>query len=1141
MSLKFYAGAAGSGKTRLLLEETIRRSMEEPDRNFFIIVPEQFTNDTQRTCLSLHPRKGLINIDVLSFARLAHRVFDEVGRGKEEMLEEIGKSFVLEKIALDLAKKLPFFGADLAKPGNIAEMKSLISEMLLYDVHSDDLAREEGMSPLSMKLKDIGTVYRAFEDYLGAHRLMTAEELPDRLARVLSSSRLLADSTVILDGFTGFTPVQLRLVGEILARAREVFVTVTVDPGRDLLGPCRKTDLFGMSFEMARSLAESARQRRVKLLPTVWVTNGPGRYGGAPAISHLESNLFRRRRAIYQEECREIRIFAAKNPYAEVEEAARRIRRLVREEHFRYRDFAIITGDLPAYGNYIRQIFPGLGIPYFIDAKRELVRNAFVEYIRAAAEVCALDYSAAAVFRMLRTGFSDLSSEEIDQLENHVIALGIRGKKKWREKWIYCGRNEDPGELPALNALREKVLARLDPLADEFAVRGSTVRDKTEALYRFLTAGEAEEKLLQKAERFGEAGRQDLYREYKGIYAVVIAFLDKLVLVLGEEKISMRDYRALLEAGFMEQRMGIIPPSADEVMAGDMERSRPANVRVLFFLGVNEGLVPKASDGGGILTEADREKLRKKDIRLKPTPRENVAISRFYMYLALTKPRNYLFLSYSEASEEGQVQRPSYLIGTVRELFPGLVIESEADPSTAEGLLKLTESPEGGLSLLSAGLGEIGENPPAPAFFELFSWYRRNPEYFTKTEAMLDAASLHKPKDRIGQAAARALYGQYLVNSASRLERFSECAFAHFVQYGLRLKEREEFAFSGMDMGNVVHGALEDFAEKLKADGLSWAGLGDEERDRRAAGAVRTAAAGYGSGIFAASSRNEYQIRRMERIVKTTVWALQEQLKRGDFVPAAFEMSFSGNEDLNALSFDLADGAAMTLVGRIDRLDAFEENGKAYIKILDYKTGAKKFDMTAVYYGLQLQLAIYMDAAIETFRKSGREAEPAGIFYYEVRDPIEKADEGISREELAGKILSDMKASGYVSSEPEVLAHLDAALKPGEKSDVYPIELKKDGSLGARSRAISREGFFALLTFASKRAREIAEAIMAGEAEVNPCVYQGRSACDFCPYVGICGFDRKLPGTKVRRLLPMKDEEALALMEKGDRDGSMDE
>lgn len=1147
MSLHFYTGSSGSGKSHCLFEEIIRQSMENPADRFLVIVPEQYNMQTQKELVRLHPRHGILNIDVLSFNRLAHRIFSEVGE-RSNVLEEIGKSFVLQKMALDHKKELSVLGANLSKAGNIAEMKSMISELLLYGISADMLsesAASEGKSLLGLKISDIGIVYKTFKDYLEG-RYMTAEEVPDVLARVADRSDVLRDSILVFDGFTGFTPVQLRLIEKLMPICREMYVTVTMDSPEyaleNLPGQVHKanTSLFHMSYEMTSSLRDLARKTGIRVEPPVIADSSCGRFSTSSDLRFLEQNLFRRRHQIKTEKTTDITLYAARNPLSEVANAALSISRLIREEGLRYRDFAIVTGDLATYDDYVRQVFGEFGIPYFLDEKRLLLHNAFVEYVRAAVEACAKDYSYDSIFRMLKTGMTSLNAEDIDRLENHVLALGIRGKKRWREKWVKHSRGENPEIVPELDRIRGQVCAILDPMADAFAKRGGTVREKTEALFRFCQASGCEEHLSLDAERFTEMGRQDLAKEYRQVYPRVMNMLDKLVQVLGDERINMRDFQAVLEAGFAEEKIGIIPPGTDQVLVGDMERSRLSDIKVLFFLGVNEGLVPKKEGAGGILTETERERLREKGIRLKPTPRENIAIGRFYIYLTLTKPSQKLVLSYSTAGSRGEVLRPSYLISQIQQMFPDLSVQTEP-----EELADLIERPANGLSLLTDALAHLKDQPLGADILELFSWYQSRPDYRGRVENLLQAAAARKPQDQIGKAAAKALYGTVLVNSASRLERFSACAFAHFLQYGLRLKEREEFEFSGMDLGNVMHGALELFGQRVRklkdADGtpLTWANVDAELRDRLARQCVQDAALAYNPVLLYDSARNEYQIRRMQRLMTTSVWALQEQLAKGDFEPAEFEVDFRDADDISAVRLNLPDGVRMLLTGRIDRLDTCQIDGKTYVKIIDYKTGGTTFDMASVYYGLQLQLMVYLNAAMEMYGQKGALVEPAGIFYYKINDPMEDYETGDTEETIRKRILKDMKASGVVSEDPAAIGHLDKTLGAGNPdSDVIPVALKKDGSLAAKSKTLDLEGFRLLSSFVSDKIIQIGSRIVSGDAEVNPYTYKGRTACDYCPYRAVCGFDRKIRGYELRVLRSMKDDEVLERMQDDEAEDS---
>ena len=1165
MSLRFYIGGSGAGKSRNVFAHIIKASMEEPRTRFLVLVPEQSTMETQRQIVRLHPRHGILNIDVLSMTRLAYRVFSEVGYRREMMLEEIGKTFLLEKIALEQKNRLPSFGYLLTKPEFLARMKAMISELMIYGVSPEEL---ESLSlnpdsPLAFKMQDIILLYREFRKRLeGSY--MTAEEVPEKLSLLAEDSKMFRDAVVVMDGFTGFTPLQLLFIRRILPLVRELHVTVTMDPDMNPFGHFQKSSLFLMSHEMVRDLSELSREVKVPLEPPVYIQSGPeSRHGASPQLMELERRLFRRSHredSRVQHPAPGIRLVSASDPRTEIAFVAREICRMVREEGLRYRDFAIVTGDLESYGMYVRETFSEAEIPFFIDEKRSLLKNPFIEYLRAALEAVTDQYSYSSMFRMLKSGASPFDRNMTDHLENYVLARGIRGKKKWREPFIRHYRGEDPGEVPVLNGFREEICALMDPLADVMAGRGSTVREKTEALRAFCAGSHAEELLSEREESFLRAGRPDLAREYAQVWPYVDSFLDKLVAVLGDERISMADYRALIEAGFGEARIAIIPPGNDRVTVADMERSRLADVRVLFFVGVNEGLIPKAPSDGGVLSEADRAELLARDVKLKPSSRTQMYIDRFYLYLTLTKPSDRLFLSWSGANVSGEILRPAYLIGVLRRLFPGLAVENanreqgtsaagesvlmdllqgkNAEPGDPvhgkkNGLADLVQREKTGISLLVEGLARIDEMRPSGAYFELFSYYSSHPLYAGRCRKLLAAARAEKHADRIGQAAARALYGTVLTNSASRLELFSACRFAHFLSYGLKLKERREYAFSGMDMGSLLHRSLELFEEETGRRGISWAALAEDDglRNAIAAGCMARAVDEYGSTVFTDSARDRYQLNRLQRLMAATAWSQSRQLAAGDFAPAGAEAGFRNMEELDTSVLELPHGARMLLTGRIDRVDVCEMGGAAYVKIMDYKTGNVAFDLTEVYYGLQLQLALYLDAAMDMLRREGRCPVPAGMFYCHIGDPVVDYREMETDDETARRIMTELRLSGPVLRDMEVLKHLDHELQPEKSSEVIPVSLKKDGNISARSLVLCEEDFLKVCAHVKRTIRKSAELILAGHAEIDPYEYKNETACDYCPFRGVCGFDRRIPGYTYRSLSSMKTEEVLARMD----------
>lgn len=1096
MSLQFIIGNAGAGKSHLAFQTVIEESRRCPETTFYVIVPEQFTLATQKTLVEMHPGKGILNIDVLSFERLAYRVFEEVGNDRRKILEETGKSMVLQKMVQRHQKELKYLGNQMKKPGYLSETKSMISEFMQYDVQEkelEDMQEKAKDRPLLwMKLQDMETLYHSFKEYLSGH-YMTGEEVMDVLLKLLPSSKKLLKSVFLFDGFTGFTPIQNKVIQELLYMSQKIYVTVTIDERENIYTIGKPYQLFYMSRKMIHTL--SALTKDIEE-PMVVTPGENSRFADSPALYFLEKNLFRYRNTCYEEEQQEIQIFSAQTPEKEMEEAARRIMRLVREKGYRYGEIAVITGNLAEYGSVTKQIFDKAGIPYFLDEKHTILMNPFVEYVRAALEMAVTGFDYESVFRYLRCGISDVTREETDLLENYVIALGIRGFGRWSEKWVRIYRGMEPEAIQRLNEIREKFVRETQMLYEGFTGGKKTVEEFTRHLYDFIVNSHVQEKLRRMELDFKNCGDKAMEKEYAQVYGIVMNLFDKMVEILGEEVVTRQEYRQLLETGMNEAKVALIPPSMDQVVIGDMERTRLKDIRALFFVGVNEGAIPKKGNTGGMLSELERDFFAEQGIELAPGPKEQMNIQRFYLYLNVTKPREMLCLSYSLANGKGEASGPAYLIGNLQKLFPKLVInKAEEFKDSMEGF----ETPEMSLGYFLEGLAnaEYGDD----MFRELYSWYLRDETYRPIIQKLVQASKTKKPVDFISRSAAKVLYGEVSLKTATRLEKYAACAFAHFLQYGLKITERTEYEFRAMDMGNIMHLALEQFAVEVQKRGMKWGELTEEFRNELVDFCLEKITDDYGNTILHSSARNAYMIERTRRILRRTVWALQEQLKHSEFQPCGFEVSAGG--------------------GRIDRVDLWEKEDTVYVKIIDYKTGNTSFDLVALYHGLQMQLMIYLDAAmtVQKRRFPEKQIEPAGILYYNVKDPMLQEKVETDVEEMTGKILKKLKMNGLLLNDEEVVRSMDATMVS------LPAAMNKDGSFSKRSSTASKEQFAMLGQYVKKKIHEIREEIFSGNAELAPYELGQKNACSFCPYASACGFDRKLPGYEYRRLKTFTDEE----------------
>lgn len=1126
MSLRFYFGPSGSGKSHRIYEEIMQRAAQEPGRNFLIIVPDQFTMQTQKDLVMHSDRGGILNIDVLSFGRLSHRILEEVGTKEMPVLDDTGKSLVLQKIAADLKEQLPAMGSLLHKQGYIHEVKSAISEFMQYGISTQDMdkliASAEKRGALAMKLRDLKTLYRGFQDYIRDH-FITTEETLDVLRRSLVKSKILPDSVVVFDGFTGFTPIQNRLIQELMRVCEETIVTVTIGEEEDPYQMDGEQKLFHLSKKTVADLVKLAAEAEVTRGEDVFVKGGPNRFAEAPALCYLEQNLFRYQYEPYTEKQHEIHMFEALSPREEVHQTALYIRKLIREEGLTYRDIAVVIGDLEGYASYVETEFGQLEIPCFLDRTRGIVLNPMIEYIKSALQLYIRDFSYDTVFHFLRSGMADISREEIDELENYVIRTGARGYRTYSRLFTRKTEEMQQGSGQEDTERAEETLERLNRIRQQFAdtveilhmAPRAKAGEYVDHLYDFLEQNQVQQKLLNYQQQFEQEGDLAKAREYAQIYRLVMDLLDQIYELLGEEEISLQEFADILEAGFGEITVGTIPQNVDRIVVGDMERTRLKQVKVLFFLGVNDGNIPKNASKGGIISDMDREFLIESGTEMAPSPRQQMYIQRLYLYLNMTKPSERLYLSYAKVNSDGKGIRPSYLIDTVRKLFPQLAVEYPQNRSRLEQI----EGRQEGARYLAEELREYADGTlreeERQDFYLMYCAYEADPEGRDR----LTAAAFRRYKESgLSRIVARALYGRQLENSVSRLETYAACACRHFLQYGLSLQEREEFGFEVSDMGNVYHAVLENFAGKLAESGRTWWDFDENFATQAIKEAVEGYAATYGETVLHSSARNEYAITRMSRILTRTVLTLQQHLKQGSFQPDDYELSFRFAEDLDSIHVDLSEEEKMHLQGRIDRIDVSEDAEHVYVKVIDYKSGNKKFDLAALYYGLQLQLVVYMNAAmeLESRKHPDKEIVPAALLYYHIDDPTIETPVELTQEQINEEILTKLRMNGVVNSDPAVVERLDRFLQ--DKSKVIPVEKKKDGSFSARSGILSREELHVVSAYVDTKIRQIGREILDGKIAANPYEKGNEEACTYCAYKKVCGFDGSIPGYEKRQL-----------------------
>lgn len=1136
MALHLHLGAAGSGKTTGMHSGILKEASADIKRSFLIVVPEQFTLQTQREIIEKSEQKGMLNIDVLSFARLTHRVFEELGITMLPVLEDTGKGMIVKKVAAENKEKLGIYRNKVSNRGFIEEMKSLIAEFYQYGIGPEEINTMTEISgerkQLVKKLKDIAVIYNGFAEFIKGRFCMN-EEITDRLCEVADRSKLLRGAVLAFDCFTGFTPSQYNCIRSLIKISGDIHVTLTITPDAAETLP-NEQSLFYLSQKTIMKLERIADEAGVNVVRHYY-DGKQGRFSDNRILGHLEENIFRfpyKSMSLGEKDI--ISIMSCDSKEHEIRYLTAKIRELVFEENYRFGDIAVVTGSVSDYAGAFAAATEKAEIPSFVDEKKSIKNTAVVEFIEAALEIIRTDYSYDSVFRFLKSGFTDIDPDCISILENYVLKYGIRGRKRWNSEWKPGAKNADIDEetLKLINETRTELAGLTESLAEcEKTEGGPTVRRRLTAIYELLDKCNVEDKLYVKSLELESSKVQKdriAAKEKKQLFRAVIDVINRIDGLMSDEKIPLKEFSDILDTGFSEAKLRNIPGGADSVVLGDIERTRLSDKKAVFFIGVNDSVIPKQQGAAGILSDYDRSLFEENDIELSPTKKENAYLSEFYLYLALTRPSKKLYMSFSRMGSDCREARPAYIIGRLQKIFPDLKVKDfenlkrEEDPylllGADRGLTALTDA----LRDKSVGDWEKADGSRAvPAAFSeaeacLLGLFAKENEGLCKL--LVEAAAGGKSVEKITPDTAAKLYGETIRGSITRLQDYASCAFMHYLKYGLGICERDEYSFTGLEIGNIYHKALEIYGRLVEEQGRSWRDIGDDERTQLQEKAVTEALSDY-SDIIGSSRRNEYFRQRLNRVLDRSIKTITGQIAAGGFEVKYLEKSFNHTNRY------------LSMTGKIDRIDVGEKNGKTYIRVIDYKSGKQEFDLNRLYYGLQLQLSVYLCEAERMLERDGKVLS-GGMYYYRVDDPIIDANDGDPEQQRE----KELRLDGVSSDETDVLGLQDSALlgeeglAGGAKSSVIGISLNKDGSLKkGEKKVLSREKMNYLSEFTAGKTLELTNEIKEGRADINPYEYDNRHACDYCGYKAICMFSRS-KGDEYRKL--KKDAADSCLWEK---------
>ncbi|MCU9612479.1 helicase-exonuclease AddAB subunit AddB [Caldibacillus lycopersici] len=1153
MSLRFILGRSGSGKTSYIVKEMTDSLQENPQGNPIIyIVPDQMTFLSEYKLVTNPAINGMFRLQVFSLTRLAWRILQETGGISRLHINTNGINMLIRKIINDNKQQLRIFSQSADKFGFIDHIEGILTEFKRYCISPNELysSREEtkakGDPALLDKLHDLSIIYQQFEEQI-RDKYLASEDYLALLAEKITESTYLKDAEIYIDGFHSFTPQEYAVIEQLMKYSRRVTITLNSDQAYPE-GIPDDLSLFRMTGGTYSTLYEIAEVQSIEMEEDV-LLQSQVRFQH-PSLAYLERHFEHLPASPYNGESNLI-LAEAVNPRAEVEGIGRKIISFVRDHNYRYRDIAILVRNGQAYQELFDTVFTDYQIPYYIDQKRMMLNHPLIELIRSTLEIINGYWRYDPVFRAVKTdllfpldGNREQLRERMDRLENYCLAYGIQGEK-WTssKRWSYRRfrgldfdipqTNEEKQMEQELNESRLLISAPILRLANRFkkAVDG---RALSTALYLYLEELDIPAKLEKLQIEAEEQGNLLLARQHEQAWNSVMELLDQYVEMLGEEKVSNKQFAEIFEAGLESLHFSLVPPAMDQVLIADLELSRLSDIKIVFVIGVNDGVMPKKFQDEGVLTDEDREAMLASGVKIAPTSKERLMDEEFLAYKAFSSASHHLFVSYPLANEEGKAVLPSPYIKRLKDILP----ESRQYSFTNEpSELPLKEQMEYivnwdiTLTNVTNQLQAFKRKYPiAPIWWDSYNLLLES-ERKKEAEKVLSSLFFENKAERLTEETGKELYGETIQGSISRMELFNSCAFSHFLAHGLKLREREIFRLEAPDIGEMFHGALKHISDQIQENNLQWAKLTHKQIQSLVMDAVTKLAPKLQNEILMSSNRHQYIKRKLEKVILRATLVLSEHAKASGFSPLGMEVAFGPKGDLPPVQFQLKNGTKMELVGRIDRIDQAKNDRGVFLRVIDYKSSNRDLHLGEVYYGLALQMLTYLDILIRYSDKLvGQKASPAGVLYFHIHNPLIKSKKLLTVDEIEEEILKRFKMNGLVLSDPEVVRMMDETLESGESKIISAGLKKTDGTLTARSKAASEEEFTQLRQYVHQIFEKTGNEIVEGNVDIAPYKLKDKTPCTFCPFKSVCQFDETLKENNYRQLPSLKSGEALELV-----------
>ena len=1111
MSLRIIYGKSGSGKSSYIYNEINNKIKENKKEKIYIITPEQFSFTAEKKLMK--NKTSIINAEVITFNRMAYRVMNEVGGVIQNNLTKCGKSMLIYSILQKEKKNLNLLNKS---DENIDLAMRTISEFKKNQVSIDELKKEtENINDnyLKIKLQDLILIYEKFNNNI-ENKYIDETDLLTKLSENIEKTNLFKNAEFYIDEFVGYTKQELEIIKKLLNICKNVTITFCIDnlelnssPDTDIFYPNKIT-----LNKILKLLNNNEKIETVNL-------NKIYRFKNEELI-YLENYLYNLKIKKYEKEIKNINLFLSKNQYAEIEYVAKNIVQLIKNEKYKFNEIGIITKNVNQYASLIKAIFAKYDIPVYIDEKKDLNQNILIRYILSILEIIIKNYSYEAVFNYLKIDFLEIEEDDIFKLEKYCIKYGIKNNK-FKKDFIYEINNE---EINYLNELRKKIINPIINLEKKINKK-QNIKNIIKEIYLFLINENIENKLKEKINKLNNENKFELAKELKISYEIIINIFDEITNIFYDEEMTLKDFYKIFQIGLKNSSLGKIPSNQDGVTVGDTERSRTHKVKAIFIIGLNDGIFPSVNKDEGFINDTDRSFLKDNGIELAKGTLENLYDDNFNIYKAFTTAEEKLFLSYCQSDTDGKYLRPSTLIFKIKKIFPNLKEENDIIENK-KYLINEKELYEQFISKIFLNYDNKKINNE---IFLLYKYFLENEKYKKILKNNLNYIKKLKIPEKIKKENIQKLYGNKLKTSVSKLETFKSCPYEYFLQYSLKIKEKEELKIKSLDTGSFMHEVINSFFEEINDKKINIKEIDDEQTEKIINEIIEKKLENNKNYIFTATEKYKLLVERLKRIILKALKYIILGLKSSDFSIIGTEVEFDEKKGkYKPIKINLENGKTVEIVGKIDRIDIAKDENNKYIRIIDYKSSIKDIDYTNIYAGLQLQLITYLDAMckIEDFI-------PAGILYFNLLEQMISSEKKMTEEEIEEKIKNNFKMKGLILADVKVAQMQDNNLIPSTSSKIIPAYMDKTGTLSPKKSSIAtKEEFEKLQKYVNNTIKEISEEILKGNIELKPYYKNKKTPCEYCSYKNICEFNSGILKTGYRFINKKEKEDIFESLEK---------